>query len=40
MPYQGRELAFKLGLSGEQNKQFAEIFVKLAQLLSKRFFFS
>ena len=32
MPYQGRELAFKLGLSGEQNKQFAEIFVKLAQL--------
>ena len=38
MPYQGRELAFKLGLSGEQNKQFAAIFVKLSQLLSKKIF--
>ena len=38
MPYQGRELAFKLGLSGEQNKQFAEIFVKLAQLFIEKDF--
>jgi len=38
MPYQGHELAFKLGLSGEQNKQFAEIFVKLAQLFIEKDF--
>ena len=31
-PYQGRELAFKLGLSGEQIKQFVKIFMGLAQL--------
>ena len=38
MPYQGRELAFKLGLSGEQNKQFADIFVKLSQLFIEKDF--
>lgn len=31
-PYQGRELAFKLGLEGEQVKQFVKIFLGLAQL--------
>ena len=31
-PYQGRELAFKLGLSGDQVKQFVKIFMGLAQL--------
>ncbi|SDS43316.1 ADP-forming succinate--CoA ligase subunit beta [Pseudomonas oryzae] len=31
-PFQGRELAFKLGLKGEQIKQFAQIFVSLAKL--------
>lgn len=31
-PYQGRELAFKLGLQGEQIKQFVKIFMGLAQL--------
>ena len=31
-PYQGRELAFNLGLSGEQIKQFVKIFMGLAQL--------
>jgi succinyl-CoA synthetase beta subunit len=31
-PYQGRELAFKLGLKGEQIKQFVKIFMGLAQL--------
>lgn len=31
-PYQGRELAFKLGLSGDQIKQFVQIFMGLAQL--------
>jgi len=31
-PFQGRELAFKLGLKGDQIKQFAQIFVSLAQL--------
>lgn len=30
--YQGRELAFKLGLKGDEVKQFADIFVKLAKL--------
>lgn len=31
-PYQGRELAFKLGLKGDQIKQFTKIFVGLATL--------
>lgn len=31
-PYQGRELAFQLGLSGEQIKQFVKIFMGLAQM--------
>ena len=31
-PYQGRELAFKLGLQGDQVKQFTKIFIGLAQL--------
>jgi succinyl-CoA synthetase beta subunit len=31
-PYQGRELAFKLGLAGDQIKQFTDIFLKLAKL--------
>jgi succinyl-CoA synthetase beta subunit len=31
-PYQGRELAFKLGLEGEQIKQFVKIFMGLAQM--------
>ncbi|MDP4918404.1 MAG: succinate--CoA ligase subunit beta, partial [Haliea sp.] len=29
-PYQGRELAFKLGLQGDQIKQFVKIFMGLA----------
>ena len=32
MPYQGRELAFKLGLQGDQIKQFTNIFMGLAKL--------
>ncbi len=31
-PYQGRELAFQLGLAGEQIKQFVKIFMGLAQM--------
>jgi succinyl-CoA synthetase beta subunit len=31
-PYQGRELAFKLGLKGEQIKQFVQIFIGLANM--------
>lgn len=31
-PYQGRELAFKLGLEGQQIKQFVNIFMGLAKL--------
>ena len=31
-PYQGRELAFQLGLKGDQIKQFVKIFMGLAQL--------
>lgn len=31
-PYQGRELAFQLGLKGDQIKQFANIFVNLGRL--------
>lgn len=33
-PYQGRELAFKLGLEGNQIKQFVKIFQGLAQLFA------
>jgi succinyl-CoA synthetase beta subunit len=32
LPYQGRELAFNLGLEGDQIKQFTDIFLKLAKL--------
>ncbi len=32
MPYQGRDLAFKLGLEGPQIKQFTDIFVGLGKL--------
>jgi len=35
MPYQGRELAFKLGLDGKQTKQFTDIFMKLAKLFQE-----
>lgn len=35
-PYQGRELAFKLGLSGKQVNQFSEIFMGLATLFLER----
>ena len=31
-PFQGREMAFKLGLSGEQIKQFTKIFLGLARM--------
>jgi succinyl-CoA synthetase beta subunit len=31
-PYQGRDLAFKLGLQGDQIKQFVKIFMGLAQM--------
>lgn len=34
--YQGRELAFKLGLKGDEIKQFANIFVKLATLFVEK----
>ena len=36
LPYQGRELAFKLGLSGAQNKQFTDIFVGLSRLFLEK----
>ncbi len=36
MPYQGRELAFKLGLNGKQVKQFTKIFMGLATLFLER----
>lgn len=36
MPYQGRELAFKLGLEGPQVKQFVAIFVGLAKLFQDK----
>lgn len=36
MPYQGRELAFKLGLQGKQISQFANIFMGLAKLFLER----
>lgn len=35
-PYQGRELAFKLGLQGVQIKQFVSIFLGLAKLFQER----
>jgi succinyl-CoA synthetase beta subunit len=35
-PYQGRDLAFKLGLSGEQIKQFVKIFLGLARLFKEK----
>ena len=35
-PYQGRELAFKLGLQGDQIKQFTKIFMGLAQLFIEK----
>ena len=35
-PYQGRELAFKLGLQGEQIKQFVKIFMGLAQMFVEK----
>lgn len=36
MPYQGRELAFKLGLKGHQVKQFAHIFVQMAKMFVEK----
>lgn len=35
-PYQGRELAFKLGLKGEQIKQFVKIFLGLAKMFVEK----
>ena len=35
-PYQGRELAFNLGLKGDQIKQFVKIFLGLAQLFEEK----
>lgn len=35
LPYQGRELAFKLGLSGDQVKQFTNIFLGLAKMFEQ-----
>jgi succinyl-CoA synthetase beta subunit len=35
-PYQGRELAFRLGLAGDQIKQFVKIFMGLAQMFVER----
>lgn len=35
-PYQGRELAFKLGLEGEQIKQFVKIFMGLANMFMEK----
>ncbi|MGV6989058.1 ADP-forming succinate--CoA ligase subunit beta [Testudinibacter sp. P80/BLE/0925] len=36
MPYQGRQLAFKLGLIGDQIKQFSHIFTQLAKLFVEK----
>lgn len=36
MPYQGRELAFQLGLQGDQIKQFTNIFLGLAKLFQDK----
>ncbi|WP_045859250.1 ADP-forming succinate--CoA ligase subunit beta [Teredinibacter purpureus] len=35
-PYQGRELAFKLGLNGKQVKQFTQIFLGLAKMFQEK----
>ncbi|MDO6513477.1 MULTISPECIES: ADP-forming succinate--CoA ligase subunit beta [unclassified Neptuniibacter] len=35
-PYQGRELAFKLGLQGDQIKQFVHIFLGLAKMFEEK----
>ena len=35
-PYQGRELAFKLGLEGKQVKQFTHIFMQLAKMFVEK----
>jgi len=35
-PYQGRELAFKLGLEGKQIKQFTQIFLSLAKMFKDK----
>ncbi|MGB2045743.1 MAG: ADP-forming succinate--CoA ligase subunit beta [Porticoccaceae bacterium] len=35
-PYQGRDLAFKLGLKGVQIKQFVQIFMSLAKLFKEK----
>lgn len=35
-PYQGRDLAFKLGLTGDQIKQFTNIFVGLAKMFKEK----
>ena len=35
-PYQGRDLAFQLGLKGDQVKQFVKIFLGLAQLFTDK----
>ena len=35
-PYQGRELAFKLGLTGDQVKQFVKIFLGLARMFVEK----
>jgi succinyl-CoA synthetase beta subunit len=35
-PYQGREMAFKLGLEGKQIKQFTDMFLKLAKLFVEK----
>ncbi len=35
-PYQGRQLGFKLGLKGEQIKQFTQLFMGLAQLFIEK----
>ena len=35
-PFQGRELAFQLGLKGDQIKQFVKIFMGLAQMFSEK----
>jgi len=37
-PYQGRELAFKLGLKGDQIKQFVNVFMGLAKMFSEHDF--
>src|SRR6056297_2502955 len=35
-PYQGREMAFKLGLTGDQIKQFVKIFLGLARMFKDK----